>query len=194
MQFIPFILFCISTSLTPGPNNLMIMNSGLEFGVVRSLMHYFGICIGFALMVFLVSMGIGHIFLQISWLKHAMSLGGSIYMLYLAFQLYTSKSEGKTSFQKKPWSFFKALGFQWLNPKAWLMAISAIMIFSISKDPLLNAFFMSGIFFLICLPCIGVWLLFGHFLKRVLTSARHRRLFNHAMATGLVFSVVLIWV
>ncbi|MEO8402763.1 MAG: LysE family translocator [Gammaproteobacteria bacterium] len=190
--FIPLLLFAVSTTFTPGPNNLMIMNSGLHFGIKKSLPHYFGICFGFPAMVLIVALGLGAIFMQYSWIKQGLKILGSAYMLYLAWQILRSNNKANLAQIRKPLSFLQAVMFQWVNPKAWLMAISTISIFTLSSNYCYNAAIISIVYLLMCLPCIGAWLLFGKFLQRILTKDSHRVWFNILMALSLVASIGMI--
>ena len=189
---IPLLLFCLSTTLTPGPNNFMIMNSGLKFGVQKSLPHYLGICLGFPLMVLIVALGLGDILQKYLWLKSILKIIGSAYMLYLAWHILFALADPKTSQAAKPLNFLQAALFQWANPKAWLMAIGAISVFTIASNYIYNAFIISGLFFLMCLPCIGVWLVFGASLRKYLKNEKHQRWFNIIMAACLVASIAMI--
>lgn len=191
-DLIPILLFTLSTTLTPGPNNFMLLNAGLHFGVRRSLGLYFGICLGFPLMVLMVALGLGAVFTQYLWLKEVLKVLGSLYLLYLAYQIFRSHTKIKAG-HGKPLSFFKAILFQWVNPKAWLMAIGAISIFAISTNVLNNALILSAIFFIVCLPCLAAWLFFGALLQKVLKEEKHRQWFNAFMALCLVASVVMIF-
>jgi len=105
-ELAPLLLFSLSTTFTPGPNNIMIMNSGLNFGVIRSLPHYLGICLGFPIMVLMVALGLGVIFTQYNWIKHILKILGSIYMLYLAWQILRSSKETAQLSTRQPLSFF----------------------------------------------------------------------------------------
>jgi len=192
-DLIPLLLFAISTILTPGPNNFMIMNSGLHFGIKRSLPHYLGICLGFPVMVLLVALGLGAIFVKYVWIKQALKIVGSIYMLYLAWQILTAHSKAKEIGPGKPLSFLQATLFQWVNPKAWLMAVGAISIFTVANNYLANAVTISGFFLLLGFPCIGTWLLFGKFLQKILKKDSHRIWFNMVMALLLVASIVMMF-
>jgi threonine/homoserine/homoserine lactone efflux protein len=189
---IPLLLFCLSTMLTPGPNNFMLMNSGLNFGLQRSLPHYLGICLGFPLMVLIVSLGFGEIFQKYLWLKHALKIIGSVYMLYLAGQILFSVAKSKAKSNAKPFSFFQAVMFQWINPKAWLMAIGAVSIFSLVDNYIQNAIIISVVFLIIGLPSIGSWLLFGASLRKILKNEKHQRWFNIAMAVCLIASIATV--
>jgi threonine/homoserine/homoserine lactone efflux protein len=188
---IPLFLFSISTTFTPGPNNILIMNSGMHFGIQKSLPHYLGICCGFPAMVLMVSLGLGVVFIEANWIKHSLKILGSIYMLYLAWQILLSNSKEQLNMEK-PFGFFKAVLFQWINPKAWLTAISTISIFSLTPHYLTNALIISGAYFLMCIPCTGSWLLFGKWLQHLLKKDSHRAGFNILMALALVGSIGLI--
>lgn len=190
-KIIPILLFCLSTTITPGPNNIMLMDSGLNFGIKKSLPHYLGICLGFPAMVLLVAIGFGHLFEKYVLLKTILKVLGSIYMLYMAGLILSSLTHHENSGAIKPFNFIQAVLFQWVNPKAWLMAIGAISIFSLTTNPIENAFIISFIFFVVCLPCIGVWLLFGAGLQKVLASKEKQRKFNFLMAFCLVLSIIL---
>ncbi len=191
-NLVPLLLFAFSASFTPGPNNIMIMDSGMNFGLKKSLPHYFGICLGFPLMCLMVALGLGAIFVKYAWVKEFLKILGSIYMLYLSWKILTSHS--KKNFQlRKPFHFLQAVIFQWINPKAWLMGIGTISIFTISNNYLANAILISCIYFLIGVPCVGSWLLFGNYLNRILTKDSHRVWFNIIMALALVASIGMIW-
>lgn len=190
-DFLPLLLFAVSTTFTPGPNNIMIMNSGMHFGIQRSLPHYLGICFGFPVMVLLVALGLGAVFTQYGWIKHVLKVLGSIYMLYLAWQILRSTNQ-ELAQTRKPLSFLQASMFQWVNPKAWLMAVGAISLFTLTANYLSNAAAISIVYFVICLPCIGAWLLFGKILQKILKKNSHRAWFNIAMALALVASIGMI--
>jgi threonine/homoserine/homoserine lactone efflux protein len=194
LELIPLLLFSISAALTPGPNNLMLLNSGLQFGMKRSLSLYFGICLGFPLMVLIIALGFGAIFIQYAWLQQAFKILGSAYMLYLAYKVLTSHNKPKTGGSAQPIGFYKAILLQWVNPKAWLMGVSAIAMFTITHNPFTNAIALSLIFLLTCLPCVGAWLLFGAALQKILKEEHHRRWFNIAMAACLAASIALIFI
>jgi threonine/homoserine/homoserine lactone efflux protein len=187
----PMVMFSLATTMTPGPNNFMILNSGLSYGVRRSLPHYFGICFGFPAMVLLVALGLGVIFLQYAWLEQLLKVVGSAYMLYLAWCMVKSSTASDETALAKPFSFMQALLFQWVNPKAWMMAIGAISIFSTAESHFQNALLVSTIFLLVCLPCIGLWLVGGAYLQNILKNAKQQRCFNILMAIALVASMIM---
>ena len=193
-NFLPLLLFCVSTTFTPGPNNIMMLNSGMNHGIRQSLPHYIGISIGFPLMVLMVALGLGAIFIKYAWIKQSLKILGSVYMLYLAWQILTSSNKPGLKGIKKPFSFLQAILFQWVNPKAWLIAIGTISIFTLSKNYVNNAIVISIIYFLVGIPCIGAWLVFGTFLQRILKKPSHRVWFNIFMAVALIGSIGLIFI
>jgi threonine/homoserine/homoserine lactone efflux protein len=171
----------------------MLLNSGLHHGVQKSMPHFLGVCLGFPLMVLLVALGFGTVFTQYGWIKEVLKIAGSVYMLYLAWQIYGSDNRSSSAYNVKRIGFIQAVLFQWVNPKAWLMAISAISIFTVSQNYFYNALLLSMIFLMVCLPCSVAWLVFGAALQRILKQVKHRRIFNAVMAAGLVLSIALIW-
>ena len=193
-ELLALILFSASMMLTPGPNNILIMNSGLHFGIQKSLPHYMGICFGFALMVLLITLGLGAAMTDITWLKPVLKIVGASYMLYLAWCIYTAKVSTDGSREKKPFSFLHAALFQWINVKAWMMSIGVVSLFTISEDYLHNALIITLTYLVIGVPCIGIWLLGGAYLKRFLKEEKHYRRFNAIMASALVASIAMIFI
>ena len=121
--FAAFIAAAIPAFFTPGPNNLMLMASGAKFGFNRTIPHGAGVAIGFALMVVLVGLGLGEVFQYVPWLKTALEWIAAAYLLYLAWTLLGLKIHAESA-SEKPLTFLQAAGFQWINPKAWAMAVS----------------------------------------------------------------------
>lgn len=188
-------LFTSSTCLTPGPNNLMLMSSSLNFGIQRSLPHYLGICVGFTVLVLSVALGLGVLFTEYHSLQTVLKIAGSAYMLYLAWQISRSHGTVDTSnTSAKPFTFLQAAAFQWVNPKAWLMAIGVTSMFSISQQFFWNAVMVSLIYMLVYLPCGVVWMTLGTFIKRFMVNPHFQRWFNYIMGTLLALSVILIFI
>jgi threonine/homoserine/homoserine lactone efflux protein len=194
-HLIPLLLFTVSSSLTPGPNNFMIMNSGMNFGLRRSMPHFMGIALGFPVMVLIVALGFGAIFIKYTWLKEALKIVGAIYMLYLAWCIMQSSlADSDSRKTATPFSFMQAVLFQWVNPKAWLMAIGAVSLFTVIDSYYLNAAAISLVFAIVLLPCGAAWLFFGTLLQKILAKEQHRRWFNLLMAVSLVASISLIFI
>lgn len=185
------VLFAISSSVTPGPNNIMVMSAGANFGIRRSLPLLAGICVGFAIMLLLVGLGFGQLFTLFPDLHLIIKCVGTLYLLYLAWLIARSSDELAGAPQAKPLGFLKGALFQWVNAKAWVVATGAIAAFTSAGV----GFYQQNLtialaFFVVSFPSVGAWLLFGTLLKRWLTSPRARRNFNHAMGALLALSVL----
>ncbi len=184
-------LFAISSSVTPGPNNIMVMTSGVNFGVRQSLPLLSGICIGFTVMLLLVGVGLSALFEWFPPLHFIIKCVGVAYLLYLAVKIARSEGGVGTNEQSNPLSFMNGALFQWVNAKAWVVATGAIAAFTSSGESFLGQNLMIAMtFFVVSFPCVGVWLVFGSVLRRVLNSHESRRWFNYAMAGLLVLSVL----
>ena len=185
------VLFAISASVTPGPNNIMVMSAGANFGVRRSLPLLMGICVGFTLMLLLVGLGFGRLFTLFPELHFFIKCAGTLYLLYLAWLIARSAGEVTGSTQARPLGFFKGALFQWVNAKAWVVATGAIAAFTSAGAGFHQQNLTIALtFFIVSFPSVGLWLLCGALLKRWLASPLARRRFNLVMATLLALSVV----
>ncbi|WCP69746.1 LysE family translocator [Vibrio tubiashii] len=183
-------LFAISSSVTPGPNNIMVMTSGVNFGVKKSMPLLLGICVGFTIMLLLVGLGFGQLFNLFPQLDVVIKTLGTAYLLYLAWQIAQSGNVSASGGQSKPLSFMKGALFQWVNGKAWVVAIGAISAFTTVGDTYMSQnLTIAMTFFVASFPCVGLWLMFGSLLSRYLQTAIYLRLFNLTMALLLVASV-----
>lgn len=184
-------LFAISATITPGPNNVMIMTSGLNHGVRKSMPHLLGICFGFPVMVIVVGSGLGVVFQWLPILHTLIKVAGIVYLLYLAWLIANSAPTDLNGEKARPFTFMQAALFQWVNPKAWVMATGAIAAFTtVDGNIYWQSLVIAGVFFLIAFPCVGAWLYFGVVLKRLLSSPSYQRAFNIAMALLLVASIL----
>lgn len=195
MKFlIPLIIFCFSTLITPGPNNLMIMLSGVCFGVKRSLPHYLGIVFGFAGMVVLVGLGLGELFTQFPILHQIIKYLGIAYMLYLAIKIICADHLATVKGRSQPISFINAVLFQWVNPKAWMMAIGSVSAYTtLTGNVFQQILLIAAVYFIIGIPCIGTWLFSGAALSRYLYNPSHMKKFNYVMGGLLILSIVLMF-
>lgn len=185
------VLFAISSSVTPGPNNIMVMTSGVNFGVKKSLPLLSGVCVGFTIMLLLVGLGFSTLFDLFPQLHFIIKCVGTLYLLYLAFLIARSAGSVTSNQQSKPFSFMKGLLFQWVNAKAWVVATGAIAAFTAVGESFYSQNIMiAATFFVVSFPCVGVWLSFGAILKNVLNNPKSRQWFNFSMAGLLVLSVV----
>ena len=184
-----FITYAFVTSVTPGPNNTMLLASGLNYGFVRSLPHVLGISIGFAVMVMGVGAGLGRLFEAYPSLYTVLRIVGGAYLMYLAWQIATAAPMGDASTHGRPFGFWKAAGFQWVNPEARIMAIGAITAYLPAGGGMQAVVVLSLLFALVNAPSVTVWVTFGTTLRRWLTDLRHLRVFNVSMAIMLVLSL-----
>jgi threonine/homoserine/homoserine lactone efflux protein len=183
------IVFSLVSSITPGPNNLMLMASGANFGFRRTLPHMLGVAIGFSLMVLLVGVGLVQVFDAFPTSYQLLKVVSVAYLLYLAWKIGTAApSQGNTEAGGRPFSFVQAALFQWVNPKAWTMALTAVSVYSPSQNIAAIAF-VAAVFGAINLPCISLWTTLGLQLQNLLTSPTRLRAFNITMALLLVTSL-----
>ncbi|WP_116800171.1 LysE family translocator [Pseudomonas syringae] len=185
-----FTLFAFVTSITPGPNNIMLLASGVNFGFSRTLPHMLGISVGFFVLVLAVGFGLGSVFKAWPVLYTILRYVGAAYLLYLAWKIATSgPASDSLDSEGKPLSFMSAALFQWVNPKAWIMAIGAISTYTPMQGYFYNVVVISAVFALINLPSVGVWAGFGSLLRNVLRDPLGLRIFNGVMAALLVASL-----
>jgi len=184
--------FALVTAFTPGPNNTMLMISGANWGMGPSVPHMLGITVGFPVMVFAVGMGLGGVFEAYPLLHDVLKYGSFVYLLYLAWKLARAgRHDASGARQGHPMGFLAAALFQWINPKAWMMAISAMALFVPAGSAMLPAvLLLAAIFALTSLPSAATWCLFGTAIARFLDNDRRVAVFNGVMAALLVPSMV----
>ncbi|MFV3306724.1 LysE family translocator [Pseudomonas sp. NY15181] len=185
-----FVLFAFVTSITPGPNNMMLLASGVNFGVRRTLPHMLGISIGFLLLVVAVGTGLHQLFERFPASYQALRYAGGAYLLYLAWKIARSGAPQATGeHNARPMSFLQAAAFQWVNPKAWVMAVGAIATYLPPDAFISNVILLATLFAVVNLPSVGVWTILGSLLRRWLENPMRLRLFNLGMAALLVASL-----
>lgn len=184
---LPLSAFAVVSSITPGPNNTMMLASGLNYGFVRSLPHLFGICCGFAFMIFATGLGLHVVFEQVPMLQTILKYGGALYLLWLAWKLaHAAPMSSAQAALSKPMGFWGAAAFQWINPKGWVMALSALTTYLPQGFGVSDAGLLAGVFGFVGIFCVGAWALFGVAMRRVLQNPRSVRIFNLVMALALV--------
>ena len=189
-MLIGLVLYAFVTSITPGPNNMMLLASGVNFGLARSVPHILGISIGFAVMVLIVGAGLNAVFETYPAIHRVLRWVGAGYLIYLAWKIATSampESDERTN--KRPMEFLAAAAFQWVNPKAWIMALGAITTYLPQERTIAAVASLALIFAAVNAPCVSVWAAFGVGLRRFLTKPSHVHVFNIAMAMLLVLSL-----
>ncbi|KPG97016.1 lysine transporter LysE [Pseudomonas sp. RIT-PI-q] len=185
-----FALFALVTSITPGPNNTMLLASGVNFGFNRTIPHMLGITCGFFVLVVAVGFGLGAVFQTYPLLYTVLRYVGAAYLLYLAWKIaHSGPVSDSEAGESKPISYLGAAAFQWVNPKAWIMAIGAISTYTPMQGYFTNVIVIAAVFALINLPSVSVWAACGTLLRNVLKDRRWLRLFNWGMAALLVVSL-----
>jgi threonine/homoserine/homoserine lactone efflux protein len=184
---LPLCAFASVSSITPGPNNAMMLASGLNYGFARSLPHLFGICCGFSFMIFTTGLGLHAVFEQFPLLQVILKYAGAIYLLWLAWKLaHAAPMSAEQASLSKPMGFVGAAAFQWINPKGWVMALGALTTYLPQGFKVADVALLSGVFGVIGIFCVGAWALFGVAMRRVLQDPRSVRIFNVVMALLLV--------
>ena len=191
--------FAVSMSATPGPNNAMVTASGATWGFRRTVPHMLGVSVGFPAMLVAVALGAGEVLRARPWLHEALRWAGVAYLALArledrrgraraAGRAWTRPGIGKPS---RPLSFVQAALFQWVNPKAWVIALGAVAAYTTAAGSGLvaQAAVLASIFLLVTLPTVALWTLVGVGAARVLRTRRALRAFNLAMAALLVLSL-----
>lgn len=182
--------FALVMSITPGPNNTMLLSSGVNFGFRRTLPHMLGITFGCMVMMVAIGLGLGQLFERVPVLYAALEAASVAYLLYLAWKIATSDSLSAAGGEIRPMTFVQAAAFQWVNPKAWMMAITGVTAFRLHENLLANAVLLAIAFAVVNLPSISVWAAFGIGVRRLLSRPAALRAFNWTMAALLVASIL----
>lgn len=182
-------IFAFVTSITPGPNNMMLLTSGVNFGFRRTVPHALGVALGFTLMVAVVGIGLAGIFARFPILLIGMKWLGAAYMVFLAVKLARAAPLKEGAAGGRPLTFLQAAAFQWINPKAWVMALTAVATYTLPDSYVLSVLIVALVFGVVNLPSVSSWVLFGTALRRALSDPRIMRLFNWTMAALLIASL-----
>lgn len=196
--FLAATLFSFVSSITPGPNNTMLLASGVNFGLKRSLGHLAGVCLGFGFMLASVGLGLHNVLQAYPVILETMRYLGAAYLLWLAWKLVSARpapssdvsTPGQDAMVARPMRFWAAVAFQWVNPKAWVMAMTAMTTYLPGNASSIDVLLLAGLFFLVNVPCVSSWLAFGNAMRRFLQDPLRLRLFNITMALGLIASMV----
>ncbi|MEM1155771.1 MAG: LysE family translocator [Pseudomonadota bacterium] len=182
-------IFALVTSITPGPNNLMLMASGANYGYARSVPHMAGIVAGFAVLLVVVGFGLFEVFETVPATYLVLKVLGVVYLLYLAWKIASAAPPDTVNEDAgAPMTFFQAALFQWVNPKAWTVGLAAVTIYAPSRS-LSAILLLTLVFAAVTVPSISVWTLMGQRTRNWLTSTLRLRVFNGAMAVLLVASL-----
>lgn len=192
---LPFALFALTMSITPGPNNVMVTASGAAFGVRRTLPHMLGVATGFPVMLAVVACGYETVVALLPAVERVMTWVGIAFLLYIAWRIATASPDRIERGAAKPLSLIQGAAFQWINPKAWMIALGALGTYGTGDGGLLEAALrivaMGVIFFVVCVPSLALWTSVGRAIGGWLGDGIRFRAFNGLMALLLVASVVL---
>lgn len=187
--FLSLILFAFTTSITPGPNNMMLLASGVNFGFRRTIPHMFGIGSGFLSLLLAVGLGLGALISAFPPVFVALKVVGGLYLLWIAWKIATSRSLGEGTVGARPMTFLEAAAFQWVNPKAWVMAISAMAAYTAADAYFMTALIVAFAFAIVNVPSVSTWAGFGALLRDWLSHPVRLKWFNIGMAMLLVLSL-----
>ncbi len=186
--------FALAMSATPGPNNAMVAASGATFGIPRTLPHILGVSVGFPVMFAAVALGAGAAFEAHPPLTRALHWIGAAYLAWLAWHVAAARPGPQTegTGRARPLHFIEAAAFQWVNPKAWLIAVSGVAAYATEGGRVAAArvLILAALFLLVCVPVVTLWCGLGAGTARILRTRRQMRLFNMAMAAVLVASLI----
>ncbi|MBL3607633.1 LysE family translocator [Rhodovulum sulfidophilum] len=181
--------FALVASITPGPNNLMLMASGANFGLRRTLPHILGVALGFVAMIVLVGLGAMRAFEAWPMLRVMLTWFGAAYLVWLAWKIARAAPPEPGAAPGRPMTFLQAAAFQWVNPKGWTMALAALTLYAPGQKPT-AVLLVAGAFAAASVPSTGLWTILGTRIRLLLSRPARLRLFNRAMALLLLASLV----
>jgi threonine/homoserine/homoserine lactone efflux protein len=191
---LPLVGFSLVSSVTPGPNNILLWAAGAQFGFSRTLPHVLGTAVGLGAMTLAVAAGLGVVATSVPQIAFAMKVAGSVYLLYLAYQI-TGANALRRGAVARPLGLLQAAAFQVINPKAWIFALGAITTFRPADMPILvGGALVALTMMIVIVPSASLWAAGGDVLNRLFESERGRRLVNFIMATIVVATVASAWV
>jgi threonine/homoserine/homoserine lactone efflux protein len=174
--------------VTPGPNNMMLTASGMNVGYRRTVPHLLGIGVGFGLLMAACGYGLGAVFQEVPEARTALAVVGSAYLAYLAWRIANAAAPTANE-GAKPLSFFEAFGFQFLNPKGWVMALTAATLMPALGSVEAKAVTLGIMAALIGVPCMSIWAAFGSALATLFQQAKWRRIINWTLAALLLATI-----
>ena len=188
--FVALVVFTAVMAFTPGPNNIMLAASGVNFGFERTIPHMIGVTVGFAGLVISCAAGLGLAFAAFPALHVALKIVGALYLLWLAYKVATARPADDDPTSTQPLSFWQALLFQWVNPKAWVASLSGISLFVRPSHEYVDFAVVLGVFTACTVGSVVTWAAFGVALRGLLSKPLYARIFNGTMGVLLVASIV----
>lgn len=192
-QIIAFFVFAVVAAVTPGPSNVMVMIAGARAGIVGGLPCLAGVVTGMAMMMGAAGLGLGSVVLAYPQAVALLKWSGSLFLLWLSWKVASAPPMSAAA-AGDPVGFWKAVAFQWINPKSWIVSVSAAATYGAARDAHLvqQALLLASVFAVAAAPSCGVWLAFGASVQAWLVNERRSRVFNVAMGLALAASVVLV--
>ena len=186
---VALVLFAFTTSITPGPNNMMLFASGVNFGFRRTIPHMLGIGVGFLVLLIAVGFGLGALLKTMPLLYTTLKFAGGAYLVWIAWKIASSRSLGEGQAGASPMSFLGAAAFQWVNPKAWVMAVTAMATYTDPDAYFVTVIVVGIVFALVNVPSVSTWAGFGSALRDWLSVPVRLKWFNITMGLLLVLSL-----
>jgi threonine/homoserine/homoserine lactone efflux protein len=188
------VAFAFLSAGTPGPNNVMLMASGMNYGFRRSLGHITGVALGFPLMIVAVGLGLSQLFAMLPWLEMALKYVCAAYLIYLAYKIATAQPKiaegGALEVSGNPLTFVQAAAFQWVNPKAWVMATTALTVYALPLSSTGNAFAVAAAFVFAGTFTASSWTALGDRLRLFFSDPVRLRVFNAVAAILLLATLI----
>lgn len=195
-EIIALLVFAFAATWTPGPNNLLLANSGARFGFRASLPHIMGVALGFPAMLFCIALGLGELFQSQAWFRQGLRAAGAIVMAWICWRIMTIPfpDDAPQASQAKPWRFWQASAFQWINPKAWAMAVATATAYVKGRGLIQEAVLCAAPFLLVAFTSAPGWVLFGTLIRRFLSTRRRFRIYNVVMGSLMAASGLLLFI
>ena len=190
-QLVALAIFSLVSAITPGPNNFFVLNCSVVFGWRRALPAWCGVCVGFFLMLVAVGAGLRELFIAYPVAYTVLKIVSVCYLLYLSWRVATADTTGPDDNPRdaRPITFSQMVLFQWVNPKAWAMGLTAFAVYAPASVSFPIVLLVASIFAIICIPSVGVWVLLGMPIRRIINEPKKLRAFNFTMAALLVASM-----
>ena len=191
--FLAIVTFYFVMFATPGPNNIMLTTSGIKYGLKRTIPHILGIPLGHFVQISSVSLGLGIVFQTYPIIQQVLKVAGCLYLFFLAYKMFGSLNIKENKETGRPLKFYEASLFQFLNPKAWIVAITAASVFFPKEESFLTGIiFVAGIAPIVCLPSISIWALFGSSIRLFISHTRVKKWIEIILAILLVATGITI--
>ena len=187
--FASLLAFVTASTITPGPNSIMIMASGVNFGLARTMPHVMGVAVGITTVITLAGSGLNAALMLLPQLRFVMLLASTVYLIFLAWKIANAAPPQSAARAGAPFTFWQALGFQWVNPKVWALGMAAVAIYA-PQNAFAHILVVALSFALVGFASNTTWAWIGSVIRRFFSTGRRLRLFNVAAALLLVVSLL----